>query len=57
MFMKEDENCWSCWIACIGEDISLVVSHTYAGKGIGRMLKSCNGGSYENKCKKSNFNI
>lgn len=36
------ENCWSCWIACIGEDLaeirSLVVSHTYAGKGIGRML-------------------
>ena len=41
-YERRRENCWSCWIACIGEDLaeirSLVVSHTYAGKGIGRML-------------------
>ena len=40
--MKRRGNCWSCWFTCVREDLaevrSLVVSHTYAGKGIGRML-------------------
>ena len=41
-YERRGENRWSCWFTCIREDLaevrSLVVSHTYAGKGIGRML-------------------
>lgn len=59
--MKEDERIVGvAGLHVLGEDLaeirSLVVSHTYAGK-VDRAYacKSCNGGSYENKCKKSNF--
>ena len=44
--MKEDENCWSCWIACIGEDLaeirSLVVSHICRKRDRAYVSEPCN---------------